>query len=33
LEIDSRGDGSQVDSVVTKERCFGRMFGKDCSCT
>jgi hypothetical protein len=33
LEIDSRGDGSQVDSVVTKERCFGRMFGKDCTCT
>jgi hypothetical protein len=33
LEIDSRGDGSRVDSVVTKERCFGRMFGKDCSCT
>jgi hypothetical protein len=32
LEIDSRGDGGSLESVVSKERCFGRLFDKDCIC-
>jgi hypothetical protein len=32
LEIDSCGDGSSFESVVSPSRCFGRLFGKDCIC-
>jgi hypothetical protein len=32
LEIDSRGDGSLLESVVSPSRCFGCLFGKDCTC-
>jgi hypothetical protein len=32
LEIDSRGDGSLLESVVSPSRCFGRLFNKDCIC-
>jgi hypothetical protein len=32
LEIDSRGDGRSLESVVSRNRCFGRLFGKDCLC-
>jgi hypothetical protein len=32
LEIDSRGDGGSLESVVSHSRCFGRLFGHDCAC-
>jgi hypothetical protein len=32
LEIDSRGDWSLLESVVSPSRCFDRLFGKDCIC-
>jgi hypothetical protein len=32
LHIDSRGVGP-VQSVVLKEKCFGLLLGKDCTCT
>jgi hypothetical protein len=32
LEINSRGDGSSLESVVLHSRCFGRLFGYDCVC-
>jgi hypothetical protein len=32
LEIDSRGDGSSLELVVSCNRCFGRLFSKDCIC-
>jgi hypothetical protein len=32
LEIDSRGDRRSLESVVSRNRCFGRLFGKDCIC-
>jgi hypothetical protein len=32
LEIDSRGDGSLLESVVSPSRCFGRLLDKDCIC-
>jgi hypothetical protein len=32
LEIDSRGDGRSLESVVSRNYCFGRLFGKDCIC-
>jgi hypothetical protein len=32
LEIDSRGDGGSLESVVLHSRCFGRLFGYDCVC-
>jgi hypothetical protein len=32
LEIDSRGDGGSLESVVLRERCFGRLFNKECIC-
>jgi hypothetical protein len=32
LEIDSRGDGRSLESVVSCNRCFGCLFGKDCIC-
>jgi hypothetical protein len=32
LEIDSRGDGGSLESVVLRERCFDRLFDKDCIC-
>jgi hypothetical protein len=32
LEIDSRGDGGSLESVVSHSRCFGRLFGYDCVC-
>jgi hypothetical protein len=32
LEIDSRGDGSLLESVVSPSRGFGRLFGKECIC-
>jgi hypothetical protein len=32
LEIDSRGDGSSLELVVSPSRCFGRLFVKDCLC-
>jgi hypothetical protein len=31
LEVDSRGCGPR-DSIVAKDRCFGRLFGKACIC-
>jgi hypothetical protein len=32
LEIDSRGDGGSLESVVSHSLCFGRLFGYDCVC-
>jgi hypothetical protein len=32
LEIDSRGDGGSLELVVSRERCFGRLFNKECIC-
>jgi hypothetical protein len=32
LEIDSRGDGASLESVVSHSRCFGYFFGYDCVC-
>jgi hypothetical protein len=32
LEIDSLGDGSLLESVVSPSRCFGRLFAEDCIC-
>jgi hypothetical protein len=32
LEIDSRGDGSSLVSVVSPSRCFGSLFVKGCIC-
>jgi hypothetical protein len=32
LEIDSRGDGGSLPSVVSRERCFGRLYNKECIC-
>jgi hypothetical protein len=31
LEVDSRGSG-RAESIVARERCFGRLFGKECLC-
>jgi hypothetical protein len=31
LEVDSRGSG-RAESIIAKERCFGRLFGKECLC-
>jgi hypothetical protein len=32
LEIDSRGDGRSLESVVSPSCCFGRLFDNDCIC-
>jgi hypothetical protein len=32
LEINSRGDGGSLESVVSHSHCFGRLFGYDCVC-
>jgi hypothetical protein len=32
LEINSRGDGGSLELVVSRTRCFGRLFGYDCIC-
>jgi hypothetical protein len=32
LEIDSRGDRGSLELVVLPERCFGRLYNKECSC-
>jgi hypothetical protein len=32
LDLDSRGDGGSLESVVSQSRCFGRLFGYDCIC-
>jgi hypothetical protein len=32
LEIESCGDGGSLESVVLHERCFGRLFNKECIC-
>jgi hypothetical protein len=32
LEINSRGDGRSLESVVSPSCCFGRLFDKDCIC-
>jgi hypothetical protein len=32
LEINSRGDGGSLESVVSHSHCFGHLFGYDCVC-
>jgi hypothetical protein len=31
FEVDSRGSG-RAESIIAKERCFVRLFGKECLC-